>query len=119
MLCATWPGQPRQNWLACCVGGRLSATNVSELQTQYNDRVTRRFQIILSQPASRRLDGAPLGFWARFKLLFAGIATIVSVVVVLVAAFILGYILAAILCVVVLIAIVALMIKAELRRARQ
>jgi hypothetical protein len=77
----------------------------------------RRFQIVISRPAAHGLDGAPLGVWARFKLLFAGIATAVVVVGVLIAALILGYIVAALFCAVMLIAIVGLMIRSAFRRA--
>lgn len=80
--------------------------------------MNRRFQIVISQPGPRGLGGAlPLGIWARFKLLFAGIAMVVVVVGVLIAALILGYIFAAIFCVVILVAIAGLMIRSVFRRA--
>jgi hypothetical protein len=86
--------------------------------TQYNGGVNRRFQIVISQPRPAGLGGSPpLGVWARFKLLFAGLAIVAVVVGVLIAALILGYIIAAIFCVVVLVVIAGLMIRSVFRRA--
>jgi hypothetical protein len=78
----------------------------------------RRFQIVVQRPGPRELHGEPLSVWTRFRMMFAGLATVIVLLGVLVASFILGSVIAAVFCILILIAIAIFMIKAALRRSR-
>lgn len=71
-----------------------------------------------SRPSAGSGGAAPLGFWQRFKLLFAGLAVALIAVAVLVLALVVGSLLAAVLWIFLTIVVVAAVLKVTLRQAR-
>jgi biotin transporter BioY len=79
-----------------------------------------RFQIVISnREYSADRASAPLGFWARFKILFLGLALTVVVLAVLVAALLLGSVLAAVLWIVFVMAVAIAILRKTLTRLQR
>ena len=82
--------------------------------------VKNRFQIVISnRESSVGQPSVALGFWARFKILFLGLALTIAALAVLIAALLLGSVLAAVLWIVFVIAVAIAILKKTLSRIQR